>query len=153
MNLEHNPIAKAEMLIRRPVHEVFEAFVDPAITSKFWFTHGSGRLEEGKTVEWRWEMYGVSSQVRVKAVEPGKRILVEWPGYGVPSTIEWIFTERPDGTTFVSVTNAGFVGSGDVVVQQAIESTEGFVLVLAGLKAWLEHGLQLGLVGDRFPQD
>jgi uncharacterized protein YndB with AHSA1/START domain len=27
---------------------VFEAFVDPAITSKFWFTKGSGRLETGK---------------------------------------------------------------------------------------------------------
>lgn len=29
------PTAKAEMLIRRPVAEVFEAFVNPAITSKF----------------------------------------------------------------------------------------------------------------------
>ena len=39
--------AKAEMLIRKPVAEVFEAFVDPAITSRFWFTRGSGRLEPG----------------------------------------------------------------------------------------------------------
>jgi uncharacterized protein YndB with AHSA1/START domain len=39
------PMARAEMLIRRPVSEVFEAFVDPAITSRFWFTRGSGRLE------------------------------------------------------------------------------------------------------------
>jgi uncharacterized protein YndB with AHSA1/START domain len=30
------PVAKAAMLIRRPVADVFEAFVDPAITSKFW---------------------------------------------------------------------------------------------------------------------
>ena len=41
-------IAKAEMLIRKPVAEVFEAFVNPDITSKFWFTKGSGRLEAGK---------------------------------------------------------------------------------------------------------
>ena len=33
------------MLIRKPVAEVFEAFVDPDITAKFWFTKGSGRLE------------------------------------------------------------------------------------------------------------
>jgi uncharacterized protein YndB with AHSA1/START domain len=44
------PTARAEMLIRRPVSEVFEAFVDPAITSKFWFTRSSGRLELGKEV-------------------------------------------------------------------------------------------------------
>ena len=43
------PVAKAEMLIRRPVTEVFEAFVNPAITSRFWFTKGSGRLEPGRT--------------------------------------------------------------------------------------------------------
>ena len=42
------PVAKAEMLIRRPVTEVFEAFVNPAITSRFWFTKGSGRLEPGR---------------------------------------------------------------------------------------------------------
>jgi uncharacterized protein YndB with AHSA1/START domain len=38
------------MLIRRPVAEVFDAFVDPKITSKFWFTKGSGKLEPGKRV-------------------------------------------------------------------------------------------------------
>jgi len=30
--------AKVEMLIRKPLDEVFEAFVDPTITTKFWFT-------------------------------------------------------------------------------------------------------------------
>ena len=38
-----SPIAKAEMLIRRPVTDVFEAFVNPAITSQFGFSKGSGR--------------------------------------------------------------------------------------------------------------
>ena len=33
--MKHSLIAKAEMLIRKPVAEVFEAFVNPAITSKF----------------------------------------------------------------------------------------------------------------------
>ena len=45
--IANRPIAKAEMLIRRPVAEAFEAFVDPAITSNFWFSKGSGRLESG----------------------------------------------------------------------------------------------------------
>ena len=58
----HKPIAKAEMLIRKSVAEVFEAFVDPAITSKFWFSKGSGRLEAGKQVTWHWEMYNFSFQ-------------------------------------------------------------------------------------------
>ena len=75
-------MAKAEMLIRKPVAEVFEAFVDPTVTSKFWFSKGSGRLEAGKEVRWDWEMYEVSIQVKVKAVEKNARILIEWPGEG-----------------------------------------------------------------------
>lgn len=31
------------MLICKPVAEVFEAFVNPAITARFWFTKGSVR--------------------------------------------------------------------------------------------------------------
>jgi uncharacterized protein YndB with AHSA1/START domain len=67
------PRAKAEMLIRRPVAEVFEAFVDPAITSKFWFTKGSGRLEPGKQVQWDWEMYDFSVQVTIRTIERNSR--------------------------------------------------------------------------------
>lgn len=145
------PIAKAEMLIRKPVAEVFEAFVNPAITSRFWFTKGSGRLEAGKETKWHWEMYGFSIPIKVKAVEKNARILIEWPGEGAPTTVEWVFTPRPDGTTFVSITNSGFSGDSDQMVRQALDSTEGFALVLAGLKAHLEHNIRLNLVLDRFP--
>jgi len=146
-----DPRAKAEMLIRRPVSEVFDAFVDPEITSKFWFTGGSGRLEEGKTVTWEWGMYGFSIPVQAKAIEENRRILIDWPGGEDLTEVEWVFTPRPDGSTFVSITNSGFVGDDAERVEQAIGSTEGFSFVLAGLKAYLEHGVRLNLVADRFP--
>jgi uncharacterized protein YndB with AHSA1/START domain len=147
--LTNNPVAKAEMLIRKPVADVFEAFVNPAITTRFWFTKSSGRLEPGKKIRWDWEMYGASVDVSVKAVEQNKRILIEWGT--PPTTVEWIFTPQADGTTFVSISNAGFSGDGDEIVAQALDSTEGFTLVLAGLKALLEHDLVLNLLADRFP--
>lgn len=146
------PVAKAEMPIRKPVAEVFEAFIDPAITSKFWFTKGSGRLETDKQIQWNWEMYNVSIQVSVKAIEQDKRILIEWSAHGTPTAVEWLFTPRSDNTTFVSVTNTGFSGNGDEITKQAIDSTEGFTLVLSGLKALLEHNIILNLVSDRFPE-
>ena len=150
--LTRPPVAKAEMLIRKPVAEVFEAFVDPAITSKFWFTKGSGKLEAGREVQWDWEMYDLSVRVSVREIEPNRRVRIEWSAYGTPTTVEWRFTDRADDTTFVSVTNAGFGGDGDEAVEQAIASTEGFTLVLAGLKALLEHNVSLNLVPDRFPE-
>jgi uncharacterized protein YndB with AHSA1/START domain len=151
MDVKHVPSARAEMLVRRPVSEVFEAFVDPAITSKFWFSRGSGRLEPGTEVRWDWERYGLSVQVKVKAIEPNRRIFIEWSAYGAPTTVEWIFAPRADGTTLVTVTNTGFGGDGDEIVKQAMGATEGFTIVLAGLKALLEHGIILNLVADRFP--
>jgi uncharacterized protein YndB with AHSA1/START domain len=152
LRLATTPVAKTGMLIRRPVAEVFAAFVDPAITSRFWFTKGSGRLEPGARVRWEWEMHGASVQVDVKAVEPNARILVEWASEPTPTTVEWRFSPRPDGTTFVEIANAGFGGDGDAVAAQAIDATEGFTLVLAGLKALLEHDVRLNLVADRFPE-
>jgi uncharacterized protein YndB with AHSA1/START domain len=89
--------------------------------------------------------------VSVLAIEQNKRILVEWLGYGTPTTVEWIFTAPSENTTFVSITNTGFSGTGDERVKQAISSTEGFTFVLSGLKAFLEHNILLNLVADRHP--
>lgn len=153
LQLNHPPVAKAQMLIRRPAAEVFEAFADPAVTSQFWFTKGSGKLEVGKKVRWDWEMYGISSQVDVKAIEPNRRILVEWSSPdSKPTTVEWRFDPRSRDTTFVTITNTGFSGNGDQVVDQAIDSMGGFSLVLAGLKALLEHNVALNLVADHAPE-
>jgi len=151
MRIERTPSAKVEMLIRRPVAEVFEAFVNPAITAKFWFTKSSGRLEAGKQIRWDWEMYNASAQVSVKAVEQDRRILIEWSGRDT-TTVEWLFTPRADDTTFVSITHAGFSGDGDEVVKNAMDSVGGFTLVLCGLKALLEHDVILNLIADRSPE-
>lgn len=40
---KQSPAAKTAMLIRRPVAEVFQAFVDPAITTKFGSPGARGR--------------------------------------------------------------------------------------------------------------
>jgi uncharacterized protein YndB with AHSA1/START domain len=152
LKLSQVPITKTGMLIRRPAADVFEAFVDPDITTKFWFTRGSGRLEAGKQVQWDWEMYDISVPVTAKAIEPNKRIVIEWPGYSGLTTVEWVFEPLDAGSTFVRITESGFTGDGDHLVKQVTDSTQGFTLVLAGVKALLEHNIELNLVADRFPK-
>ena len=140
------PVASAGMLIRRPVAEVFEAFVDPAVTSRFWFTRGSGRLEPGARVRWDWEMYGVGTDVRVKAIEWGRRILIDWDTADDPTEVEWLF-EALGADTFVTVVNRGFPDS-PAGVARALDSTGGFNLVMAAAKIWLEHGIDPRIVED-----
>lgn len=152
LQLKQVPVTRTGMLIRRPAADVFEAFVNPDITTQFWFTKSSGRLDVDKQVEWDWEMYSISIKVTAKVIAPNKRIVIEWPGYSGPTVVEWTFSPQKDNTTFVSITEAGFTGDGDELVKQVTDSTQGFTLVLAGLKAFLEHSIRLNLVADRFPK-
>ncbi len=145
------PVAQTEMLIRKPVAEVFEAFIDPSITTNFWFTKSSGRLEPGHEIQWDWEMYGASTSVIAKTIEPNKRIVIEWDGYSGRTMVEWKFSARDDATTYVVITESGWTGNGDELVKYVGESTQGFTWTLAGLKAFLEHGIRLNLVADKNP--
>lgn len=142
-------IVKAQMLIRRPLREVFEAFVEPSITTHFWFTRASGRLEAGKRVRWDWEMYGVGDEVAVKAIEPNRRIVFEW-SFPDSTNVEWTFSPQGEAT-MVSVVNSGFKGDDAAVAAQALDAAQGFNIVLCAAKAWLEHGVELNAVADHAP--
>jgi uncharacterized protein YndB with AHSA1/START domain len=144
-------VAKAQMLIRKPVAQVFEALVDPAITSRFWFSKSSGRLEPGKRIRWDWEMYDHHTEVEVKEIDKNQRILIEWNGPDNPSLVEWIFETRGE-STFVIVNNWGFGGDAKKIVAQAIDSTGGFSFLLAALKVFLEHGIEPNFVVDHDPE-
>jgi len=146
------PVAKTGMLIRKSPEEVFAAFINPDITTRFWFTRSSGPLETGKPVRWEWEMYDGSTQVTPKTIEPHRRIVIEWDRYSGPTTVEWKFALLQNAGTFVSVTESGFTGTGEELLNYVTASTQGFTWVLAGLKGFLEHGVQLNFVADRFPK-
>jgi hypothetical protein len=66
--------------------------------------------------------------------------------------VEWIFTPYESDKTYVTITNSGFQGDGDKVVRDALDSKGGFTWVLAGLKALMEHYLELNVIADAFPK-
>uniref|UniRef100_UPI0030085D22 SRPBCC domain-containing protein n=1 Tax=Spongiibacter tropicus TaxID=454602 RepID=UPI0030085D22 len=92
------------------------------------------------------DQYGVSGEVTVTALEKNQRIAIEWP-----TPVEWTFTPKGNDTTFVSIVASGFTGTDDEKVAQALDSTEGFNLVISACKALLEHGIDLRLISDKNP--
>jgi len=52
MDKNYIPTVETQMLIRKPVDEVFESFINPEVTINFWFTKSSGNLEKGKSIKW-----------------------------------------------------------------------------------------------------
>jgi uncharacterized protein YndB with AHSA1/START domain len=145
--------SEAQMLIRKPVSEVFQAFIDPEVTKHFWFTKGSDKLEVGKTVIWEWEMYNFSSKVVVKKIVVNQNIVIEWFTSEKPTTVDFDFKTLSDGSTFVSIKHYGFDKTGDELLETIKDSTGGFTIVLAGLKAYLEHNINLNLILDKFPKE
>lgn len=139
------------MLIRKPIEVVFNAFMDPEITTNFWFTKSSGKLEEEKIIKWEWEMYGVSADVHVKKILINKFIQIEWDE---PSTIvDFEFTKISDDATYMVIKNYGFHQTGDALIAAIKDGTGGFTTVLDGLKAYMEHGIKLNLIADKFPKE
>ncbi|MDR3022825.1 SRPBCC family protein [Chryseobacterium sp.] len=147
--MSSNVYVEAQMLIRKPVEDVFEAFINPEITINFWFTKSTGKLEEGKTVTWEWEMYGVKNIVNVHQIIPNQLIRTEW---GDPSThVDYEFKTMEKGT-LVIIKSYGFSQTGEDLLKQINDNTGGFTTVLDGCKAYLEHGINLRLIEDKFPQ-
>ncbi|HTN38249.1 MAG TPA: SRPBCC family protein [Arachidicoccus sp.] len=150
MQADKIPTVETQMLIRKPAPTVFQAFIDPAITTNFWFTKSSGKLETGKQIVWEWEMYGISINVLVRDIILNKGITVEW---GDPATtITFEFNALSDDSTYVIIKNFGFNKTGDELIEAIKDNTGGFTTVLDGLKAYLEHNLQLNLIADKFPK-
>lgn len=150
---DSNNFAKTEMMIRKPVQEVFESFINPDITTKFWFTKSSGRLEEGVAVSWSWEMYNLTVPVTVNEINPNKGIRIVWGEGKQKSSVEWEFKPIGQSKTFVTITNYDFQVTGDELLSLIRDSTAGFTFLISGAKAWLEYGIELNLVGDKFPKE
>jgi len=143
----------AQMTIRRPASEVYQAFINPEITKQFWFTHSTGPLELNKTVTWEWKMYGVSSEAKVIKLIPNELIKMKWKGGGSETIVEFQFTSISPSVTYLSIKHYGFIEKGDELQKAVIDSTGGFTMVLAGCKAWLEQGININLIVDKYPKD
>jgi len=147
---DQTPCVETQMLIRKPCQEVFQAFQNPEITRNFWFTKGSDKLVEGAEVVWEWEMYQLSTNVKVLKVQRGEIISIEW---GTPVTrVDFVFQPIGNDTTYVVIKSWGFKEKGEELLKILMDNTGGFTTVLDGLKCYLEHGINLNLIADKFPK-
>jgi len=146
--MESKIFVQAQMLIRKTIQEVFDAFIDPEITTNFWFTKSTGKLEEGKTITWEWEMYGAKSEVKVLQIIPNQLIKTEWGLFS--NNVDYEFKEMEKGT-LVIIKSYGYSETGEDLLSVINDNTGGFTTVLDGCKAYLEHGINLRLIEDKFP--
>jgi uncharacterized protein YndB with AHSA1/START domain len=143
--------------VSRSVHEVFEAVADPTQLSSYFTTGGaSARLETGATVTWDFHDFPGAFPVEVIEVVPDTRIVLAWQanegpadadGSGVPDgrykTIVTIrFKPTDDGRTLVEIEEKGWRET-EAGLKASYGNCMGWSQMLAALKIWLEHGINL----------
>ena len=138
-------VARVKMLIRRPAIEVFNAFVQPDLITKFWLKGTTGALGQGAQVEWQFMVPGATERVHVTAFDEPQRIAFAWSEGGLG--VDMKFFEEQKGITVVSVEVRGFESEGGT--DQVVNATEGFSIVLCDLKVLLESGHSASLVKDK----
>jgi uncharacterized protein YndB with AHSA1/START domain len=135
--------------VSRPVAEVYEAVADPDQLSKYFTTGGArGRLEAGSEVTWDFHDFPGAFPVRVLESDPPHRIVIEWEAAASATEDGWtttVFEFEPldeDTRTLVTVTESSWQPT-DEGAKRAFGNCEGWTGMLAALKAWVEHGINL----------
>lgn len=140
-------LAKVKTLIRRPVAEVFDAFVDPDKITRFWLRHASGPLRPGEPIEWAFMVPGAKERVSVAHWTENERIEFRWLDGRLDVDIRFARGVDTD-TAVISVEVRGFEDGPDGI-PMVINATEGFSLVLSDLKVLMETGRSPNLVADK----
>lgn len=135
--------AVAEMLIHKASKDVFDAFANPDVIIKFWLKETTGPLAMDAVVDWDFMVPGSRVTVTVTDFSENSHIAFQWSN-GV--NVDMLFREMGDGTR-VTVKCDGF--EGDDAIEQSINTTEGFAIVLCDLKSLLETGKSGNMVRDK----
>lgn len=142
--------ARAQIIVHSAREVVFDAFIDPAIMSKFWLTRRDDGLRAGETVTWfvGTAPDAIEIEVRVKQVDRPSRIVLDWGHGDTFTTVTWTLTEKGLDRTLLVIEEHGYVGTEDEVLARALDSTGGFNQVIVALKALLEHDAVINVVAD-----
>ncbi len=124
---------------------VFDAVQNPDKLSKYFTTGGAtGALEEGKTVTWRFADFPGDHPVQVKKVVPNQLIVFEWAASegGYNTRTEMKFEPLGDREALVSIIESRWKDT-EEGRKSSYGNCEGWALVSACLKAYLEYGIIL----------
>ncbi|MBL8048474.1 MAG: SRPBCC domain-containing protein [Chthonomonas sp.] len=130
--------------VSRPRAEVFEAVADPAQLSQYFTTGGAqGRLSSDSTVTWDFHDFPGRFPVEVGEVVEGESIVFRWPSPdGAPTTVTMRFSDVGEGRTKVEISEEGWPST-PAGLNASYGNCQGWSQMLAALKAWVEHGINL----------
>ena len=135
--------------IARPPAEVYEAVADPEQLSCYFTTGGAqGRLESGTVATWDFHDFPGAFPVTVVEAVPPHRIVIRWEGEAAADSSGHTTTtfefEPIDGgaRTLVTLSESSWQPT-ELGAKNAFGNCMGWTGMLAAMKGWIEHGINL----------
>jgi putative acetyltransferase len=133
---------KTELLVQKPVAEVFDAVADPKKLCRHFTATSSGSMREGSPVRWTWDVHPEGFDVKIRQFKKNHLISFEWPATGGPTAIELRFEPESPSATLVKIVENGWESDAAGIAHLAGQ-THGWTGFLCGLKAFCEFGINL----------
>ena len=133
---------KAAIQIQKSPSEVFEAIVNPEKMSNYFISKGSGRMEEGKELLWRFPEFDIEFPIRVGKMEQDQYISYFWEVDKLELLVEISLESAGLKDTVVRVSEKSREND-EAGIAWLRGNTEGWANFLACLKAYLEYGINL----------
>lgn len=91
------------MQIQKPIHEVFEAIINPEKMSNYFISQSTGIMESGKNLIWKFPEFDFECPVQFEKVEANQYISFYWENSGKNLLVEITLSEKENNSTLVSI--------------------------------------------------
>lgn len=135
-------IINTAISIQKPITDVFEAIVNPEKMVNYFISESSGKMEEGKTLVWKFPEFETTFPIVVTKIIENQLISFSWKIGQKDMNVEINLTETSAHSTLVKITESEMVND-ENGLNWLKGNTEGWANFSACLKAYLEYGINL----------
>ncbi len=128
--------------IARNPTDIYEAITNPDHMSKYFIEKGSGILEEGKQIVWKFPEFEFEFPVTVGKTKNPEYISWTWQSDGTDLLVEISLSSLTANSTLVTVTEKSMPNN-EAGIKWLMGNSAGWANFLACLKAYLEYGINL----------
>jgi uncharacterized protein YndB with AHSA1/START domain len=130
--------------IARPIAEVFDAVVNPEKVSSYFALGGvNAPMVEGKNVLWKFKDISYEQNMKIRKLVKNEKIELDWfTEDGKKTEVILTFDKIGENRTMITIVHSGYEQN-QKALDDSYEHCEGWTVMLASMKAYLEHGIVL----------
>ena len=114
--------------------------------SRYFISWGSGHLDAGNPVIWKWDDVGAQLTITPQEVETNRSVSFLWSASGTETRVVIQLDQDGADETVVKVSDSGWPRDAQGTAR-CLEAMQGWMHMLCCLKAYLEYGINLRSVG------